>query len=242
LPMRVKKRGVKVFDNRIAIDVVSCVLENPNIDAVAVICAPSDMVYLYRKLKAIGVAVIALDNADEYTMALVSEIVDSGIVDVIKPKRPNPFVKKTEPKEKVVESVKPIEHISKKVEIPVEEKPVQVSKPVLEKVREQQVKPLFEEIKPIAQSAPIVDAPKKVEVKPVVVEPIKVEKKEIVPEEEVEVSPKTVKPTSSVNYVPQDDLSIIRQIEELKSGSGQSDDNAELLEEIKKLLDEFKAN
>lgn len=46
-PMRVKKRGSKVFDNRILIDVMETVVANEKIDTIAVACAPADLVPLF---------------------------------------------------------------------------------------------------------------------------------------------------------------------------------------------------
>ena len=82
--MRIKKRNTKVFDNRVLVDVVEKVVSNPQIDAVAIVTAPADMVYLYRFLQKREVAVIALDNADEDSVKLVDEILDLGQVQVLK--------------------------------------------------------------------------------------------------------------------------------------------------------------
>ena len=82
--MRIKKRNAKVFDNRILVDVVEKVVANPQIDAVAIVSAPSDMVYLYRFLQKREVSVIALDNADEDSVKLVDEILDLGQIQVLK--------------------------------------------------------------------------------------------------------------------------------------------------------------
>lgn len=84
LAMRVKKRNTRVFDNRMLVDVVEKVVSNPQVDAVAVVAAPTDMVYLYRFLKKREVAVIALDNTDEDSVKLVDEILDLGQVQTLK--------------------------------------------------------------------------------------------------------------------------------------------------------------
>ena len=109
LPMRVKKRNSKVFDNRIMCDVVEAILTNNKIDAVAVACGGGDLVYFYRLLKKYGVKVIACDNADDETNALIDEVIDTGIVEKIKlprpqPKSPAPVAKAPQP---VVEEVAP---------------------------------------------------------------------------------------------------------------------------------------
>lgn len=84
LTMRVKKRNSRVFDNRVLVDVVEKVVSNSQIDAVALVVAPADMVYLYRFLKKREVAVIALDNTDEDSVKLVDEVLDLGQVQVLK--------------------------------------------------------------------------------------------------------------------------------------------------------------
>ena len=126
LPMRQKKRGSKVFDGRIAVDVVETVLTNPAVDAVAIIAAPADMVYLYRFLKRNNVAVIALDNADEESCALVDEFVDLGKVEVLKvPKKVTEKPAKNNQKPLPVETEKPAEKAPEQQPEPVaaQEKP-----------------------------------------------------------------------------------------------------------------------
>lgn len=72
--MRIKKRNQKVFDQRILIDCMETVLQNSNIDAVALICAPNDMVWLYRKLKAYAVTIFAINNCDEQSNSLIDNV------------------------------------------------------------------------------------------------------------------------------------------------------------------------
>lgn len=86
--MRVKKRGSKVFDNRILIDVMDEVLSNGNIDAVCIVAARADMVPLYSRLHKLGVKIVALDNVDDESLAFVDEVLDIGLVDVIKLPKP----------------------------------------------------------------------------------------------------------------------------------------------------------
>lgn len=85
-PMRVKKRGSKVFDPRIFVDVMETVYTQ-NVNTVCVIAAPTDMVYLYSKLHRKGISVIALDNADEESREFIDDVIDIGIVDVLKAPR-----------------------------------------------------------------------------------------------------------------------------------------------------------
>jgi Protein of unknown function DUF88. len=63
--MRIKKRGSKVFDNRIFVDVMEMVVANEKIDSVAVVCYPADMVPLFAKLREYGIEIMALPNLDK---------------------------------------------------------------------------------------------------------------------------------------------------------------------------------
>ena len=67
--MRVKKRGSKVFDNRILIDVMDEVLSNGNIDAVCIVAARADMAV--RGLDEYGHAYAALG---EKALALSQQV------------------------------------------------------------------------------------------------------------------------------------------------------------------------
>ncbi len=78
--MRVKRRGRKEFDPRIYVDVVDAVARTPAIDAVCIIAEPTDLVYLYSYLRARGIKVIALDNADDASCAFIDEVIDLGVV------------------------------------------------------------------------------------------------------------------------------------------------------------------
>lgn len=98
--MRVKKRGSKVFDNRILIDVMDEVLSNGNIDAVCIVAARADMVPLYSRLHKLGVKIVALDNVDDESLAFVDEVLDIGLVDVIKLPKPAPHAAAPETIEK----------------------------------------------------------------------------------------------------------------------------------------------
>ncbi len=74
-PMRVKKRGSKVFDNRILVDVMEIVVANEKIDTVAIVCAPSDLVPLFSKLREYGVSIMAMDNLDKESMFFVDDVI-----------------------------------------------------------------------------------------------------------------------------------------------------------------------
>ena len=110
LVMRVKKRGSKVFDNRILIDVMDEVLSNGNIDAVCIVAARADMVPLYSRLHKLGVKIVALDNVDDESLAFVDEVLDIGLVDVIKLPKPAPHAAAPETIEKAEETVPDVQN------------------------------------------------------------------------------------------------------------------------------------
>ncbi len=84
-PMRVKRRGRKEFDSRIFVDVVDAVSRTPAIDTVCIVAQPCDLVYLYSYLRAHGIKVVALDNADDASCQFIDEVVDLGVVLELKP-------------------------------------------------------------------------------------------------------------------------------------------------------------
>ena len=108
--MRVKKRGSKVFDNRILIDVMDEVLSNGNIDAVCIVAARADMVPLYSRLHKLVVKIVALDNVDDESLAFVDEVLDIGLVDVIKLPKPAPHAAAPETIEKAEETVPDVQN------------------------------------------------------------------------------------------------------------------------------------
>lgn len=92
-PLRYRKTAQNAFDSRMIVDIMEDVLQNANLDAVAIIAAPSDMVYLYRRLKSYNIFIIALDNGDEESSALINEFLDIGKVEKLAPVK-----KQTKPK------------------------------------------------------------------------------------------------------------------------------------------------
>ena len=108
--MRVKKRGSKVFDNRILIDVMDEVLSNGNIDAVCIVAARADMVPLYSRLHKLGVKIVALDNVDDESLAFVDEVLDIGLVDVIKLPKPATHAAAPETNEKTEETAPDVQN------------------------------------------------------------------------------------------------------------------------------------
>lgn len=233
-PMRNRRRVRKVFDDRIFVDVATLVACNKEVDAVAVVSAPADLVYLFAYLRRLGLQVIAGDNLDEQSAALANAVVVLG-------KNEKPAVKATpkkapkKPAAKVVSAEEPVSDSAEDrteallreinrlradydagkampqstVEQP---KPAEEPKPDIvaetQSLRDQ-IASLQEEHKE-AESAPEVVAPK--------AEPAQ-------PKEE----------TPRATYVSQNDSDLIKRIEQLRnSGNNDSDD---MVAEIKKLLD-----
>ena len=112
-PMRIKRRGRKDFDSRIFIDVVDAVCKAPAIDAVCVITASCDLVYLYSYLHGKGIKFISSKENEAASAEMVDEIVDLGrvyeiVLPVSKPRTAKPKVKQTVAKTVVKKAVKPV--------------------------------------------------------------------------------------------------------------------------------------
>ncbi|MGN1040028.1 MAG: NYN domain-containing protein [Candidatus Fimimonas sp.] len=94
LPSRTRRRVRKVFDDRIWVDVTDLVAHNANVDTVAVVAIPTDMVYLFSYLRRLGLCVIGVDGLDQASSALLSDVVT--LQKASAPKKP----KATNPKSK----------------------------------------------------------------------------------------------------------------------------------------------
>ncbi len=75
LPSRTRRRVRKVFDDRIWVDVTDLVAHNANVDTIAIVAYPTDMVYLFSYLRRLGFLVVGTDELDQASLALVSEVV-----------------------------------------------------------------------------------------------------------------------------------------------------------------------
>ena len=230
-PMRIKRRGRKDFDARIFVDVTDAVAHVPAIDAVCIIAEPTDLVHLYSYLRSHGVKVIALDNADAASCALIDEVIDIGAVVELKlPKKP---AAKPAPKAEPAK-VEPA---------PVKQEPVKEVKeqraPVKEKVELDRTDELLKEIErlralanaPVTEAAP---APQEEPIaepapEPVVEEPVAEPAPEPIAEQPAPAS------APRATYAPSNDSDLVRRIEEIRR-SNQGDDE-DFLDEIRKLLD-----
>ena len=164
------------------------VLSNGNIDAVCIVAARADMVPLYSRLHKLGVKIVALDNVDDESLAFVDEVLDIGLVDVIKLPKPAPHAAAPETTEKAEETAPDVQN---------------------ENVQNENVQ-------------------NEVETN---VAPAEVEDNGLSEAQSAQ---------SVVSAKPDEDAEILKQIEEVKAQQTPvSNDDEQLLDEIKKLLEEF---
>lgn len=218
-----RKRGRKIFDNRIIVDVVDKINHSRGIDAVCIVALPADMVYLYAYLRERGIKIISLNNGDENTMALVDDTVDSGKLETIKlPKAP--AKPKTAPVAPVVDEPVVAEPAVEPAPTPAPSDSDEVSR-MDQLLRE--IDRLRSEVEKAPQ--PIVDIPEE----PTVEEPVAPAPVEPVAEEP---APAETSEQSRATYESQDDADLLRRIEQMRKSSGSPYD---LIDEIKKLLDDI---
>ncbi len=225
-----RKRGRKVFDNRIIVDVVDKVNHSRGIDTVCIVALPADMVYLYAYLRERGIKIVSLNNGDENTMALVDDTVDSGKLETIKlPKAP--IKPKAEPGVEVPVAPSPVEPVAEEslVSQPVVAPVEPVAEPSVsdEVSRMDQLLKEIDRLRSEVEKTPqtLVDIPEEPTVaEPVAEEPVSTEQPTEVPEQ------------PRATYESQDDADLLRRIEEMRKASGSHD---ELIDEIKKLLDDI---
>ena len=210
------RRAKKVFDSRIWWDVATLTTQNRNVDAVAVVSGPADMTYMYGTLRRLGIAVIASDNGDENSMALVDAVLDLGKVEKLPlPKKPAPKKAPAEKKpeqpaeeDRTAQLLRDIEKLRQDYEKPAEQ-PAKEQKPAREQPAEddsaRETRELLDKIASLQKDEPQ-EAPQKQ------------------PEDTHQI------------YVSQDDNDLIRKIQELRDNNSGKDSD-ELVEQIKKLLD-----
>lgn len=258
--MRIKKRGAKVYDNRITLDVVNTVFTT-EVDAVAIVCAPADMVYLYSFLRKNGIEILACDNGDEPSMGFVDTVIDLGKVEEIKlpkakkvkaepkatPIAETPVAEKTEEQPQTVNSIvdeaqqllRQIEELRREEQL-AEKSEVHEKQPIEQKAEE-----IFAEAQPEAE--PIVELTETAE--PVEEQPIDqpeevTEQPAEMPAETTETAETTKQPAEETQQpAPQpqtvddqeSDDDLIRKIADLRSQT--NDDDSELVDKIKRILD-----
>ena len=231
------KRFVKkLFDNRIFVDVVDAVNLARVIDTVCIVAAPTDMLYLYSYLRNRGIKIVACDNVDENSLALVSEIVDLGKVLEIKPakkvgvKAEQPAAEQVVPEDvkqeldRTDELLKEINRLRENADettpdIMDETKRLQQTIDRLT-VDQQAATPAEEENVPVV--LPLTDESR----------PVDIGSAEI----EQPASSSEDRPAAKVTDIPEDDSDLIRKIEELRQNN-EGGNPEDLIDEIKKLLD-----
>ena len=221
-PARGRRRVKKVFDNRILVDVAALVAQNRNVDAVAIVSAPADMVYLYGHLRRLGISVIACDNSDEQSNALVDAVLDLGKVETIK------LPKKAAPKKAAPAPKKAAPAPQKAAQPSEEDKTAQLLREI-ERLQQSYEKPQEEPAKP-ARKPVVEEEPATNETQDLLKKIASLQKDE--PKEE----PKAPEESVRTIYVSQDDHDLIRKIEQLRA-SNAGNDSDELVQQIKKLLD-----
>ncbi|MBR2303093.1 MAG: hypothetical protein IKA42_04760, partial [Clostridia bacterium] len=267
-PVYPTRRGsTKVFDIRILVDLCELVATNKSIDGVAIVANPAHQVYLFSRLKRNGIKIFACDNLDEDSAKFVDEVLSFGYNDpnsVSKSKKaksgdeivtetPAPQ-EQVEPQEQTEEPiVETVENADEPVEQPVEEiaevdAVEEQSEPVdeqlqdetvayAEQAEEQPITEVVEEIvKAVEQEVAAVNEP--VEEAKVVEQEVAQEQPQVLaqePEQE-EIVVEEIEPVEE-----DDNLDILRQIQQIKQEVPSSDDEEDeaLIEKIKQLLDEF---
>ena len=244
-PVYPTRRGsTKVFDIRILADLCELVATNKTIDGVAIVANPAHHVYLFSKLKRNGIKIFACDNLDEDSAKFVDEILTFGYND------PN-SVSKTKKAPKEDADAPQVQDVDKVIEQPVEE----VAQEVVEEVavveqpveQPEQTDPVDEQpVLAVEESVEVADeqVEEQVEVEQQEVEPEQIQEE---PRQEQQVEEQPVEEEVVVEVVeeePQqqeDNLDILRQIQQMKQDAPSSDDEEDeaLIEKIKQLLDEF---
>ena len=253
--MRIKKRGAKVYDNRITLDVVNTVFTT-EVDAVAIVCAPADMVYLYSFLRKNGIEILACDNGDEPSMGFVDTVIDLGKVEEIK--LPKAKKVKAEPKTAPVASAPEKTEEQPQTVNSIVDEAQQLLRQIEELRREEQLaeKSEVHEEQPIEQKAEEVIAESQPEEEPIVeltetAEPVEeqpIEQTEEVTEQPDEMPAETTETTEQPSEETQQpeaqpqtvddqesDDDLIRKIADLRSQT--NDDDSELVDKIKRILD-----
>lgn len=242
-PVYPTRRGsTKVFDIRIIADLCELVAINKTIDGVAIVANPAHQVYLFSKLKRNGIKIFACDNLDEDSAKFVDEFLYFGYdckskaqpkEDVSSPVVEDVAEQQTETVEQVAETVEQVEVAEQIAEV-VEEQPAveTVAQTVEETVAEETVAEVVEEQTETPEQIVEEQVVEQEQVEPVVEEQ-QVEQPQQVEEVVVDVVEETQ---------PDDnELDILKQIQQMKQDVPSADDeeDAELIEKIKQLLDEF---
>ncbi len=231
-PVNPKKRGsTKVFDNRILVDLCELVFTNTSVSSVAIVANPTNLVHLFARLKREDVGIYACDNLDDDSLAFVDEILRFGYDD------PNTAAKKRAA-EGERENAGAFKIVTRRDEVPSPEDAddgegedetaaetatdAEDETAETESAQEEET----EEYEEAAGEEPAAEAEQPPE-----------EAADETPSEE----PQAEQPSEKKADGEDADLGILKEIQRMKDETPSDDDkeDAELIEKIKKLLDEF---
>lgn len=231
-PVNPKKRGsTKVFDNRILVDLCELVFTNTSVSSVAIVANPTNLVHLFARLKREDVGIYACDNLDDDSLAFVDEILRFGYDD------PNTAAKKRAA-EGERENAGAFKIVTRRDEVPSpedaddgegeDETAVETATDAEDETAETESAPAeeTEEYEEAAGEEPAAEAEQPPE-----------EAADETPSEE----PQAEQPSEKKADGEDADLGILKEIQRMKDETPSDDDkeDAELIEKIKKLLDEF---
>lgn len=231
-PVNPKKRGsTKVFDNRILVDLCELVFTNTSVSSVAIVANPTNLVHLFARLKREDVGIYACDNLDDDSLAFVDEILRFGYDD------PNTAAKKRAA-EGERENAGAFKIVTRRDEVPSQEDAddgegedetaVETATDAEDETAETESAPEeeTEEYEEAAGEEPAAEAEQPPE-----------ETADETPSEE----PQAEQPSEEKADGEDADLGILKEIQRMKDETPSDDDkeDAELIEKIKKLLDEF---
>ena len=231
-PVNPKKRGsTKVFDNRILVDLCELVFTNTSVSSVAIVANPTNLVHLFARLKREDVGIYACDNLDDDSLAFVDEILRFGYDD------PNTAAKKRAA-EGERENAGAFKIVTRRDEVPSpedaddgegeEETAAETATDAEDETAETESaqEEETEEYEEAAGEEPAAEAEQPPE-----------EAADETPSEE----PQAEQPSEEKADGEDADLGILKEIQRMKDETPSDDDkeDAELIEKIKKLLDEF---
>ena len=231
-PVNPKKRGsTKVFDNRILVDLCELVFTNTSVSSVAIVANPTNLVHLFARLKREDVGIYACDNLDDDSLAFVDEILRFGYDD------PNTAAKKRAA-EGERENAGAFKIVTRRDEVPSpedaddgegeEETAAETATDAEDETAETESaqEEETEEYEEAAGEEPAAEAEQPPE-----------ETADETPSEE----PQAEEPSEEKADGEDADLGILKEIQRMKDETPSDDDkeDAELIEKIKKLLDEF---
>ena len=215
-PVNPKKRGsTKVFDNRILVDLCELVFTNTSVSSVAIVANPTNLVHLFARLKREDVGIYACDNLDDDSLAFVDEILRFGYDD------PNTAAKKRAA-EGERENAGAFKIVTRRDEAP---SPEDADDGEGEEETAVETATDAEDETAETESAPAEET----------------EEYEEAAGETPSEEPQAEQPSEEKADGEDADLGILKEIQRMKDETPSDDDkeDAELIEKIKKLLDEF---